>query len=130
MEAIRSGSRWSSFYCGECRKMIVERNRSAHGWAIPLGRHSLLNGISLGLVEDRQRFSDEVGGLFDAIDRLEEWSRGRVKSNVRSLVAVGLLDLDAGEAIDLAPYISASRTGGPSKKEAFRELTLDFDAVG
>jgi hypothetical protein len=44
-EAITSGSRWSSFYCEECREQVLKLNRSVGRWVIPIGRHSVMHGL-------------------------------------------------------------------------------------
>jgi vacuolar-type H+-ATPase subunit F/Vma7 len=47
LEVIPSGSRWSLFYCRTCKDMIRELNDKIGKCIIPIGRHSLMNGISL-----------------------------------------------------------------------------------
>jgi hypothetical protein len=60
---LHSGSRWSPFFCARCQAEI-----QAAECGIPIGRHSLMNGVGpLGL-----------DAMFDAIERLGVWKAQRV----------------------------------------------------
>lgn len=61
---MRSGSRWSPFFCETCRPEIV-----AAEWGIPIGRHSLMNRVH----------PSNLMSMFDAIDRLRSWKSQRVR---------------------------------------------------
>ena len=60
---MRSGSKWSPFFCNNCRPGIVAAKRG-----IPIGRHSMMNRV------DPFAFIS----MFDAFDRLEDWKSHRV----------------------------------------------------
>ena len=62
--AMRSGSKWSPFFCNNCRPGIVAAERG-----IPIGRHSMMNRV------DPFTFIS----MFDAFDRLEDWKSQRVR---------------------------------------------------
>ena len=77
---MRSGSRFTWLVCPEC----LEVNRSigaAFGssrWgALPVGRHSLMNGVAYEPTseggEDLAGFVDQLGGLVDVWRRLGDW---------------------------------------------------------
>jgi len=45
--AITSGSRWSLFYCEDCKQRIRRVNELVRRCLIPYGRHSIMNGVSM-----------------------------------------------------------------------------------
>jgi len=47
LEIIPSGSRWSLFYCVDCKQRIRRVNELVRKCMIPYGRHSMMNGVSL-----------------------------------------------------------------------------------
>jgi hypothetical protein len=47
LEVIPSGSKWSVFYCKDCKDKILELNKKVGQCVIPIGRHSIMNGFSL-----------------------------------------------------------------------------------
>jgi len=61
---MRSGSKWSPFFCNNCRPDIVAAERG-----IPIGRHSMMNRV------DPVTFIS----MFDAFDRLGAWKSHRVR---------------------------------------------------
>lgn len=62
---LRSGSRWSPFFCAQCQDGI----RAAE-CGIPIGRHSLMNGVG----------PSGLDAMFDAIERLGVWKAQRVRA--------------------------------------------------
>jgi hypothetical protein len=66
---MRSGSRWSPFFCENCQPEIVTAERG-----IPIGRHSMMNRIG----------PSGFASMFDAIDRLRSWKAQRVRHLVES----------------------------------------------
>ncbi len=95
---IPSGSRWSVFFCDACKERVVAYNRAAGCCAIPIGRHSLMNGI---FVTDEDVESSLVS-FFERIDRLTKWHRERVRAVVQSL--------PGDEAVPLDVYLERART--------------------
>ncbi len=78
---IPSGSKWSVLFCDACKERVVAYNRAAGGCAIPIGRHSLMNGIFV-IDED---IESSLGPLFERIDRLTKWHRQRVRAVVQTI---------------------------------------------
>lgn len=83
IDVTRSGSRWSSFYCDECRQRILALRRSDRPLAIPLGRHSMMNAIALEgarAFEPRavETFTDALDGMFNSIAAVSEWRKRRI----------------------------------------------------
>ena len=65
---VKSGSRWSWYGCETCRQVNTRwgRTRGLTGGVLPLGRHSLMNAVSLrGDAAD-----DEVEGFIATVNRL------------------------------------------------------------
>ena len=99
---IPSGSRWNYFFCDECRLMVFEFNWRYGRLIIPVGRHSIVNGVSLsnppsvangwklsgqeaqndGKVE---QFVSNVNGMVASIKHLEQWSRLEVANQLREM---------------------------------------------
>ena len=76
LEVITSGSRWSCFFCQDCKKAIRKFNDAVGTCVIPLGRHSMMNGIgfskSAPLIEAASLFSSELKSTSDLMDRARE----------------------------------------------------------
>ena len=80
LEAIRSGSRWSQFFCSDCHETIRGLNRTLGFALIPIGRHSIMNSFSLSGkdVAGREKIDSFVKGLhslFFRMDALRNWRR-------------------------------------------------------
>jgi hypothetical protein len=81
-ELIRSGSKWSPFFCEYCLGYIRGSNvtdPSFPGW-IPVGRHSMMNGLALGGpdAQDKEKveqFCKAVNSLQERIEHLERWKK-------------------------------------------------------
>jgi len=96
LERIPSGSKWSSFYCPQCRELVTGYNHSFGRLLLYLGRHSLMNGVWLGgdqaaRPEAVEGFGEAMGGFargilgfFEAMDR---WRPARLQV---VLQAIGL----------------------------------------
>jgi hypothetical protein len=46
-ECVSSGSKWSLFFCEDCKMRVVAHNQGAGRCVIPIGRHSIMNGVFL-----------------------------------------------------------------------------------
>lgn len=125
IEPLKSGSRWSPFFCRECRDRVVTFNRRHRRWVIPIGRHSmmhgdLLSGDEAAIEEHAEHFALRVRGLSTAIDHLDTWTSERVKQNLETLGCA------AGQEIDLAWYLTAARQRPLEKQAAFHSLREHF----
>lgn len=54
LRIIKSGTRWSQFNCYHCHSKISQLNATVGRCVIPLGRHSMMNGVFL----DRKAFTE------------------------------------------------------------------------
>ncbi|MDD4230900.1 MAG: hypothetical protein PHG45_05925 [Dehalococcoidales bacterium] len=89
LAVIRSGSRWSIFYCDDCKTKILKLNKLLGGTLIPIGRHSLMNGVGLSAkgAKDKSRikaFSKSLTGLFDRISLVEKHYRQTMENNLNN----------------------------------------------
>jgi hypothetical protein len=123
---VRSGSRWSPFFCDACKERVLAYNRVAGSAVIPIGRHSIMNGISLSgedakSVVAQAAFEAGMANLFARVDRLWMWHRDRVRVVVQSI---------PGEetAIPLERYLEHVRARGGSPDVAFDALVLAVTA--
>jgi predicted RNA-binding Zn-ribbon protein involved in translation (DUF1610 family) len=80
LELIRSGSRWSEFFCPECHDAIRGLNRTLGFALIPIGRHSIMNSFSLSGrdIADQEKidsFVKRLSSLSLGMDALHDWRR-------------------------------------------------------
>lgn len=127
-EVIPSGSRFSSFYCDECRAAVIALRDSCGMAVIPLGRHSIMNGISLRGTEARdtgrlEAFARATLTSFQRMDRVLAWQRVVVSDRVE-VIAAGAPFASA------RAYLAHTGEASPSKREMFRQLCryLGFEA--
>jgi hypothetical protein len=115
-EGVVSGHKFALFYCEECKDRIVEVRRSETPLAIPLGRHSLMNGIGLRGSDATKPaaakvFADALNGMFGTISAISEWQRRRL---------LGIL-ADCDEDPLLVDLLAEARRRW-TKEEAFHAL--------
>ena len=87
-ELINSGSRFSSFYCNDCRELIFEYNKQEDIMSIPLGRHSFMNDIKLTYPysdEEFRQFNKVVNYFFRKVDLVQDWQRLCLFHNLHDL---------------------------------------------
>jgi hypothetical protein len=134
MTVLPSGSRWSVWFCQTCRKRVMGFN-ARHGYAvIPIGRHSLMSGVSVSgpellLSEGRNEegqdlldgFLSATSGLIARMNHLHAWHEGVVAGNLRRV------GLDGLESVALDAYLSAViRDKRLTREVAFHGLTAHF----
>ena len=84
---LRSGSRWSVWFCEECKPRVMILNKAAGRCVIPIGRHSLMNGVfankeTVATLEKQVKFAKQLGGFFGLINDLNEWKAIRLRTNL------------------------------------------------
>lgn len=123
-ELISSGSKFSSFFCDPCRAAVTGLKDSVGRTVIPLGRHSIMNGLSLNgpaLRDPRivAAFASATKNSFDRMDRLFTWRRGVLTDHIAAMCQdarhVPAVEYSAFTAIHAAP-----------KAEMFRQLCKYF----
>jgi hypothetical protein len=119
---MRSGSKWSVFFCDACKGHVVAYNGGA-GWnVIPIGRHLMMNGVALK-TEDarkgsaRRAFARGMSEVFDGISRLERLHRAYVTRIVSSIDA-------SGPTVPVPQYIDHATRSQPSASAVFAVLVL------
>ncbi len=111
---LRSGSRWSVWFCEPCKRRVIAVNRELGATVIPIGRHSLMSGVGLHGPEIDEprvaRFTKDLLSLFSRQDHLHEWSRARLE---RLVAATSPWESDP----DLDEFLAAARAAGESDHE-------------
>ena len=113
----RSGSKWSVWFCGPCATQAKRLNERVGRCVAPIGRHSLMNGVSArnDLSEEIEFLAVQLRMLFDAIDAIERWARIVVREN---LVAAGQPhDVD----VELSFYLASVHSHATSEQR-FAEM--------
>ena len=119
---IRCGSKWSVFFCEACKPHVVVYNGGA-GWnVIPIGRHSMMNGVALNTTHAREgsarrAFVRGLSEVVDGIGRLERFHRTQVTRIVASIEA-------PGSTVPIPQYIEHAARSQPSASAAFAALVL------
>lgn len=119
--ALDSGSRWSVWFCRPCATQARGLNEQVGRCVVPIGRHSLMNGVTARSAssEDIASFGSQMSIILDAAAATERWSRTVVRENV---VAVGQphhVDLD------VSSYLASVR-GVASSEERFAEMVASL----
>lgn len=89
-EVLKSGSKWSVWFCKECKERVIEFNTQYQRTIIPIGRHSLMAGYRLGHNEVHnpemiKTFTENVNNLFSSIDCLTKWKKFILAENFKTL---------------------------------------------
>ncbi len=84
---LRSGSRWSVWFCPECKEQVGLLNGRLGRYAVPIGRHSLHGGWVLKpeQVDDPVAvhiFTKSFNSMGRAMDLLAEWAKVAVRLNL------------------------------------------------
>lgn len=121
---IASGSKFSSFFCHDCDASAKELRDIAGFPLIPLGRHSLTNGLGLtgATAADPDKVAAFVSAskeLFARIDRLDVWRRGVVADFVDAISP-------GASHVHAAAYLAFTAQQAPPKTELFRQLCRYF----
>lgn len=120
-QLLMSGTRWSVWFCDSCKRRVVALNHRAGACVIPIGRHSLMNGVfgDAKLATDRARIAGialSLRKLFEAMDDVGEWGQEIVRRNCARL------GLDHEARVPLGDYLDAVKKARLSRAEAFRQM--------
>ena len=124
-ELIKTGSKFSSFFCDFCRKLIYAFDRKRGITIIPMGRHSFMNGVLLngGDAQNERaitRFVEGMSSMFKRIELLEEWTKGVIAVNIK------MTGHDWGDHVGLFDYLSEMPRDFRSRHMAFLGLRKFF----
>lgn len=119
-ELLPSGSRWSVWFCAECKERVVALNERARTCVVPIGRHSLMNGVFMTGRPPKsveiEGFAVRLADLFDRTHQLDDWAPEAVR---RNCVATGL---DGRAEVPLAEYLDVVRRARLPRSDAFRAM--------
>jgi hypothetical protein len=124
---IRCGSKWSVFFCEECKPHVVAYNGAA-GWkVIPIGRHSIMNGVALNTKHARKgsarrAFAQGMSEVFDGVGQLERFHHTQVTRIVSSIDS-------PGPTVPVPQYIEHATRSLPSGEAVFAALVLGMDVA-
>jgi hypothetical protein len=132
MEVLASGSKWSAYFCSECRQRVMDLSLREGRLVIPIGRHSLMhtwvpNTLAPSLAAHGGSAADlaqtvmtAASAVFGGTDRLWEWSPTIVARHLRHLGLPG--------STPLIEYLGAidGRGTGTTRLGLFAELSEFF----
>ncbi|MFC1820100.1 hypothetical protein ACFLZG_03320, partial [Thermodesulfobacteriota bacterium] len=83
-----SGSRFSVWFCKECKARVMELNTRFQQAIVPIGRHSIMAGYTLSgadMKEDGkiEEFIENWTGLVNRMDILHSWRNYRMRENLK-----------------------------------------------
>ncbi len=87
-ELINTGSKFSSFYCDDCREMVSKYNKQKDKMSIPLGRHSFMNNIKLTFPysdEEAGQFNRSLEFFFRKADLVSDWQKLCLFNNLHEM---------------------------------------------
>jgi hypothetical protein len=105
LDVLRSGSKWSVWFCEHCKDWVWDFNNRVGGCVIPIGRHSIMSGLGVPgpLARDDaqvEQFANDMRTLFERMNWTDAWARRIV---TRNLTACGLAsenDVPLGEYLE------------------------------
>ena len=117
---LRSGSRWSVWFCPECREQVDLLNLRLGRYAIPIGRHSIHAGRLLTLEKAADpvilhAFLEGMNVVDEAMVVLGKWANEVIRLNLRAIRE----DSDSVVPIERY-YLAARRYVDPTDR--FREM--------
>jgi hypothetical protein len=89
LEPLRSGSRWSVWFCEPCKQVVTSLNDACRDYVIPIGRHSIQGCRWQGELcvhagqSDIDAFVNSLESMSERIDRLKVHAQHAVKENCR-----------------------------------------------
>lgn len=120
VELLRSGSKWSVWFCKECKPRVEDLNRNAGTCVVPIGRHTLMHGIGVrgaDAVRDPVQLAAFAAAANDFMakqDRLSQWASEIVKRNCARCALIG------EQPIPMSTYLTA--VAAQSREQAFRDM--------
>ena len=120
-EVLRSGSRWSVWFCDACKEQVRVLHQQHRRYLIPIGRHSMMNGFGLAGSEAQDQvavtqFVLRISGLVDRINLLKCWASTIVAEHVRTR------GFKEGQDVPLTEYVDAIVRHPVDKADAFTRL--------
>jgi ADP-ribosylglycohydrolase len=123
-EVLRSGTKWSVWFCEECKKRVMDFNTLFQQTVIPIGPHSLMVGCGLRATDsqDERKLRDFLTRVQKFFGNVTFLGEGRDQMIRRNLKIFGY-----AQDVLLVDYL-CREAELPSKLEAFQSL-IDFWGV-
>lgn len=117
-EALRSGSRWSVWFCEPCKNRVAKLNHDAGRCIVPIGRHSVVNGVfyNRNMTDSLAAVATQMVGLFGDMPRTAEWVRRVVTRNIKDA------GLRSSAPVSIEAYRAGIARGRRVKKQRFDEM--------
>ncbi len=115
-QVLDSGSRFSVWFCSDCKQRVVALNAAVGHPLVPIGRHSIMHGVALHTSPrptdaEVEAFVTRFGTLMQRMGRLADWGHEIVRSN---LMTIGHSD---EASVALADYLE--RVSGLNRADRF-----------
>ncbi|HWW53634.1 MAG TPA: hypothetical protein VNY84_07690 [Acidimicrobiales bacterium] len=120
-EVLKSGSRWSLWFCEECNARVLAFNEVAGPRVIPIGRHTMMNGESGDVrgLDDDAAIEAFARCLSEAMVAIASSADGGAVATRWNVDALGLA---RGDSIPLLRYLDHLRRAGVDREAAFNRL--------
>lgn len=123
LRLLRSGTRYSVWFCDYCKPLILTLNRQLGRYLVPIGRHSLMAGVAVRPVEEgftaaAEFLADATVDMVAGIGSTERWARAVVARNVE------VLGFEPGTDVYLGKYLWSVRRSPLHPAPAVVALTL------
>ena len=124
-ELLRSGSKWSVWFCEECKGRVRALNVRYQRCLIPIGRHSVMNGFAVRGRDAQvpaavEQFVLCAEALQDRTGLLNHWAAAIVAETARTR------GFQEGEDVPLLDYLKALARWPADKASAFARLCVYF----
>lgn len=118
-------SRWTSLLCRSCIQRAKAVNSAGGQLVIPIGIHSIMNGVSLKMDgplnhERLVSFSDQLGATLNAVGGLQAYGRDLLKERCARF------GYQAGELVPFADYLEACAIRGVSIDDGWKRMGVDW----
>lgn len=124
LRVIHCGSRWSSFYCSYCREKIINLNKVAGQCIVPIGRHSIMNGIFMDRSAITHQNDQAIDSFVQSINRttnlIELTYENKKKILERQIALTGLAE--DGYVADFIELVNDLNDINKLRDEAFYDL--------
>jgi hypothetical protein len=118
---VTADHKFAVWFCRGCLKPVREVNKACGSCVIPIGWHSIVNGVfaptnRMKTVTGATAVADELGAFFRESVSVSEWGTEIVK---RHWLTAGL---PLGQDVSVKDYQNAVRATAPDKTALFDEL--------
>lgn len=133
-EVLQSGSRWSVWFCEDCKRRVMGLNAAIGMPLIPIGRHSLMHGITAhpdGPEIQVEAFVEAMSGLSGRMGTLGDWKEHRLGAIFDAFgLTSGVTLADYLEALEQADEPEFDKETSFSRLAAWFGVTLRDEESG